>query len=63
VDFTLQVKARSPVAHTLFLGYSNGFLGYIPPPTAFDEGGMEVRGRGGAGGSSLCTKSVAVVSW
>ena len=21
---------------------SNGFLGYIPPPSAFDEGGMEV---------------------
>lgn len=26
----------------LFLGYSNGCLGYLPTPEAFDEGGMEV---------------------
>jgi hypothetical protein len=41
-ELGLEVKRRSPVAHTLCLGYSNGCLGYIPPPEAFAEGGMEV---------------------
>jgi neutral ceramidase len=41
-ELGLEVKRRSPLAHTLFLGYSNGCIGYIPPPSAFAEGGMEV---------------------
>jgi hypothetical protein len=41
-ELGLEVKRRSPLAHTLFLGYSNGCIGYIPPPEAFAEGGMEV---------------------
>jgi hypothetical protein len=41
-ELGLEVKRRSPLAHTLFLGYSNGCIGYIPPPQAFAEGGMEV---------------------
>ena len=41
-ELALEVKRRSPLAHTLFLGYSNGCLGYLPTPEAFDEGGMEV---------------------
>ncbi|MSR57783.1 MAG: hypothetical protein EXS05_08930 [Planctomycetaceae bacterium] len=41
-ELGLEVKRRSPVPHTLFLGYSNGCIGYIPPPSAFAEGGMEV---------------------
>ena len=41
-ELGLEVKRRSPLAHTLFLGYSNGCIGYIPPPEAFPEGGMEV---------------------
>src|SRR5207253_3281316 len=41
-ELSLEVKRRSPLAHTLFLGYSNGCLGYLPTPEAFDEGGMEV---------------------
>ncbi|MFN0053236.1 MAG: hypothetical protein ACKV0T_13720 [Planctomycetales bacterium] len=41
-ELGLEVKRRSPAGHTLFLGYSNGCIGYIPPPSAFDEGGMEV---------------------
>lgn len=36
------VKAAAPFAHTLFSGYSNGWLGYIPTPQAYDEGGYEV---------------------
>ncbi|MBS0261426.1 MAG: neutral/alkaline non-lysosomal ceramidase N-terminal domain-containing protein [Planctomycetes bacterium] len=41
-ELGLEVKQRSKLPHTLFLGYSNGCLGYIPPPQAFAEGGMEV---------------------
>lgn len=41
-ELGLEVKHRSPFPHTFFLGYSNGCLGYLPPPEAFAEGGMEV---------------------
>ena len=41
-ELGLQVKRESPIPNTLFLGYSNGCLGYLPTPEAFDEGGMEV---------------------
>lgn len=41
-ELGLEIKRRSPIPHTLFLGYSNGCIGYIPPPEAFAEGGMEV---------------------
>ncbi len=41
-ELSLQVKQKSPLANTIFLGYSNGCLGYFPTPEAFPEGGMEV---------------------
>jgi hypothetical protein len=41
-ELGLTVKDCSPLRHTLFLGYSNGCLGYLPTPEAFAEGGMEV---------------------
>jgi hypothetical protein len=41
-ELGLEVKRRSPLAQTFFLGYSNGCLGYLPTPEAFAEGGMEV---------------------
>lgn len=41
-ELGLEVKRRSPLPHTFFLGYSNGCLGYLPTPEAFAEGGMEV---------------------
>jgi neutral ceramidase len=41
-ELALEVKRRSPITNTFFLGYSNGCLGYLPTPEAFDEGGMEV---------------------
>lgn len=36
------VKARSPFARTLFVGYANGSIGYVPTRTAYAEGGYEV---------------------
>lgn len=41
-ELSLEVKRRSPLLHTFFLGYSNGCIGYLPTPEAFAEGGMEV---------------------
>lgn len=42
VEIGLRVKARSPFAQTLVLGYSNGCVVYIPTAAAFEEGGYEV---------------------
>ncbi len=35
------IASRSPFAHTLVSGYSNGGFGYIPTRAAFGEGGYE----------------------
>ena len=42
VEIGLAVKARSPIPHTIFLGYTNGCLGYIPTAAAYAPGGYEV---------------------
>ena len=36
------IASRSPFAHTLFSGYSNGGFGYLPVASAYAEGGYEV---------------------
>jgi len=41
-ELALEVKRLSPLEQTMFLGYSNGCVGYLPTSAAFDEGGMEV---------------------
>jgi hypothetical protein len=40
-DFSGEIEAASPFAHTLVLGYSNGCTGYVPTPQAIAEGGYE----------------------
>jgi hypothetical protein len=42
VEIGQAVKQRSPFAHTMFLGYTNGHIGYVPVPEAYPEGGYEV---------------------
>jgi neutral ceramidase len=42
VEIGLQVKARSSAALTLFGGYTNGCVGYVPMPLAYSQGGYEV---------------------
>ncbi len=42
VEIGLAVKARSPIPHTIFLGYTNGCLGYLPTAAAYPAGGYEV---------------------
>jgi neutral ceramidase len=39
VELGLGVKKASPFPHTLFLGYSNGCIGYIPPADAYPPDG------------------------
>jgi neutral ceramidase len=38
----MAVKRRSPLPRTLYAGYSNGTIGYVPVPAAYPEGGYEV---------------------
>jgi hypothetical protein len=39
----LRLRAHSPYPHTLPIGYANGGVGYVPPASAFAEGGYEIR--------------------
>ncbi len=39
VELGLAVKRSSPIKKTIFLGYSNGCIGYISPEDAYPEGG------------------------
>jgi hypothetical protein len=37
-----QVKGGSPFRDTFFVGYANGYIGYVPVPEAYPDGGYEV---------------------
>ena len=41
-EIGVAVKERSPAAQTLFSGYSNGYMGYMPVADAYELGGYEV---------------------
>jgi hypothetical protein len=42
-EIALRVRADSAFRHNFFLGYSNGWLGYLPTAEAFRDGGYEPR--------------------
>jgi len=42
-EIALDVRSRSPFAHTFYFGYTNGWFGYLPTARAFEEGGYEPR--------------------
>ncbi|MCA1647842.1 MAG: hypothetical protein LC797_21060, partial [Chloroflexi bacterium] len=46
------VKSGSPFAHTLFSGYTNDYLGYLPVDSARPDGGYEVETTPFAAGSA-----------
>jgi len=41
VEFQLDLKRRSELKHTGFVGYANDYQGYVPTPEAFEQGGYE----------------------
>lgn len=43
VESGLCLQNRSPFKHTVVIGYANGGIGYVPPASAFAEGGYETR--------------------
>jgi hypothetical protein len=42
-EIAMEVRERSPFSHTLYFGYTNGWLGYLPTAKGFGEGGYEPR--------------------
>jgi hypothetical protein len=40
-EIAMEVRAKSPVKNTFYVGYANGWLGYLPTAQAFPEGGYE----------------------
>ncbi len=44
VNFQLDLRARSPVTHTWFLGYTNGYFGYLPTLREAAAGGYGANG-------------------
>jgi len=40
-EFSMEIKQRSPAAHTLVSGLSNDAIGYIPTSESFAQGGYE----------------------
>jgi hypothetical protein len=42
VQIGLSVKRRAALPQTVFAGYSNGCVGYLPVPAAYETGGYEV---------------------
>lgn len=43
VESGQRLRDRSPFPVTAVIGYANGCLGYVPPASAFEEGGYETR--------------------
>jgi neutral ceramidase len=42
-EIAMHVREHSPFAHTMYFGYTNGWLGYLPTAKGFEEGGYEPR--------------------
>ena len=42
-EIAMNVREQSPFAHTMYFGYTNGWLGYLPTARGFEEGGYEPR--------------------
>ena len=62
-EIGIEVKANSPASQTLFSGYTNGYMGYMPMADNFEEGGYEVTTTPMAAGAAeetidVCTDAV-----
>ena len=45
IELAQAVQERSPFDHTMYLGYANGDIGYIPTVAAYAEGRLRGRDR------------------
>ena len=41
-EIGVEIKTRSPIGGTCYVGYTNGRIDYVPVPSAYPEGGYEV---------------------
>ena len=41
-EIGMEIKAKSPFAHTYLIGLANGYIGYVPTRKAISEGGYAV---------------------
>jgi hypothetical protein len=62
-EIGIAVKGASPAEQTLFSGYTNGYMGYMPMADNFEEGGYEVVTTPMAAGAAeetidVCTDAV-----
>ncbi len=55
-EYGMQARTQSPFATTLVLGLANGFIGYVPTPNVYSEGGYECEATqvGQQAGDQLC---------
>ena len=55
-EYGMRARKQSPFATTLVLGLANGFIGYVPTPNVYTEGGYECEATNVApgAGDQLC---------
>lgn len=55
-EYGIRARKQSPFATTLVLGLANGFIGYVPTPNVYTEGGYECEATNVApgAGDQLC---------
>jgi len=60
-EIGIAIRERSSVPHTMFAGYTNGSIGYVPIPEAYPEGGYEVTHacRVGPGAAGIITETAS----
>ena len=42
-EYAIKIRTRSPFPNTLYFGYANGWLGYLPTAVSYGQGGYEIR--------------------
>lgn len=59
-EYGIKARQKSPFATTLILGLANGFIGYVPTPNVYTEGGYECEATNvdAGAGEQLCQAMV-----
>lgn len=63
-EYGISARQHSPFATTLILGLANGFIGYVPTPEVYTEGGYECEATQVApeAGQQLCQTMIDVLN-